>query len=103
MTPQCAPKLVTPEKVNKKEFISYRTVESALDGYMTHSFPRRNISVRARLNGFRPALDLIDARLKRAHPEHEDETEKIKKAMLLLFGPEPIGFHSPSHPRPQKT
>jgi len=30
----------------------------------------------------------------------EDETGKIKKVMLLLFGPEPAGFSSPSQKEP---
>ena len=71
--------------------------------YMTHSsHPRNYPSRRSNLRGSRPALERIDARLKRAHLEDpEDETEKIKHAMLILFGPEPIGFHSPANPPTQ--
>jgi hypothetical protein len=53
---------------------------------------RRNPKTFAHL-AFRPTLDRIDARLLTAFPE--DEMEKINKAMLLLFGPEPDRFVVP--------
>jgi hypothetical protein len=42
LTPRCAPKLCGSKKVNKKEIISYRTIQSAQDGDMRHfSIPRK--------------------------------------------------------------
>ncbi len=57
---------------------------------------RRNPKTFAQL-AFRPTLDRIDARLLAAFPE--DEMEKINKAMLLLFGPEPDRFVVPEQYR----
>jgi len=45
-----------------------------------------------RLAPYSHALSLIDAHLARTNPD--DEEEKINRAMVLMFGPDPIGFTS---------
>lgn len=50
------------------------------------------------LKGFQSLLDRVDAHIQRTYPE--DEEEKIKKLMLLMFGEEPRGFIDPSSDEP---
>jgi hypothetical protein len=57
---------------------------------MSHSIPRRSRSRSADFLGYKPALDRIDDYLTRTNPDLE--RAKIKKAMELLFGPEPTGY-----------
>ena len=60
---------------------------------MHPSISPRPRSRAASRHGFRPALERIDARLRRLYPEVEQQ--EIKKVMLPLFGPEPSGFSVP--------
>jgi len=56
---------------------------------------RRARFTRCRLiNGYFPALERIDAFLEEENPELEEA--KLKRAMILLFGEDPIGYFSPA-------
>lgn len=64
---------------------------------MASSNLRRPRSRAATLHGCKLPLDRIDSHLHRHYPELEQA--KIDKAMLILFGPQPIGFSVPEDKR----
>jgi len=59
---------------------------------MHDSSRQRLVSKSPRLAPHRRALERIDAHLERTNLE--DEEEKINRALVLMFGPDPLGFTS---------